>query len=62
MAIESEITADDIIKRFEESIPVKYRYQMEEKKTPTEVVRRYGPYVLCISRISEFSKGIKLTK
>jgi|MudIll2142460700_1097286.scaffolds.fasta_scaffold50389_3 hypothetical protein len=62
MAIESEITADDIIKRFEESIPVKYRYQMEEKKTPTEVVRRYGPYVLCISRTSEFSKDIKLAK
>jgi len=62
MAIESDITVEDIIKRFEESIPVKYRDQMEEKKTPTEVVRRYGPYVLCISRTSEFSKGIELVK
>jgi hypothetical protein len=62
MAIESEITVEDIFKRFEESIPVKYRDQMEEKKTPTEVVRRYGPYVLGISRTSEFSKNVKLAK
>ena len=37
---------EDMIKRFEEPVPAEFKDLLKEEKTPTGVIRRYGPFVL----------------
>ena len=47
---------DDMIKRFEESVPPEFESLVHEEKTPTGVVRRYGPFVYGFSYTAEPGK------
>ncbi len=47
---------DELIKRFEESTPEGYEGLVTEEKTPTGVVRRYGPFVYGFSYTAESGK------
>ena len=45
-----------MIKRFEESVPLESTELVKEEKTPTGVVRRYGPFVYGFSYTAEPGK------
>ena len=47
---------DDLIKKLEENTPEGYENLVTEEKTPTGVVRRYGPFVYGFSYTSEPGK------
>lgn len=47
---------DEMIKRFEESVPPEAESLVHEEKTPSGVVRRYGPFVYGFSYTSEPGK------
>ena len=47
---------DELIKKFEENTPEGYESLVTEEKTPTGVVRRYGPFVYGFSYTSEPGK------
>jgi HSP20 family protein len=47
---------DDMIKRFEESIPEEFEGLVQEEKTPLGVSRRYGPFVYGFSYTAESGK------
>ena len=46
----------EMIKRFEESAPLEFKEFVKEEKTPTGVVRRYGPFVYGFSYTAEPGK------
>jgi HSP20 family protein len=47
---------EEMIKRFEESVPAEYKELVREEKTPGGVVRRYGPFVYGFSYTAEPGK------
>ena len=47
---------EEMIKRFEESEPIEFKEFVKEEKTPTGVVRRYGPFVYGFSYTAEPGK------
>jgi HSP20 family protein len=47
---------EDMIKRFEESVPPEFKDLVKEEKTPTGMVRRYGPFVYGFSYTAEPGK------
>jgi HSP20 family protein len=47
---------EDMIERFEESIPPEYKGLVREERTPTGIVRRYGPFVYGFSYTAEPGK------
>jgi HSP20 family protein len=47
---------EDMIEKFEESIPPEYKGLVKEERTPTGVVRRYGPFVYGFSYTAEPGK------
>jgi HSP20 family protein len=47
---------DDMIKRFEESVPSEFQDFVREEKTPAGISRRYGPFVYGFSYTSESGK------
>lgn len=47
---------EEMIKRFEESEPLELKEYVKEEKTPTGVVRRYGPFVYGFSYTAEPGK------
>ena len=47
---------EEMIKRFEESEPLEFKEFVKEEKTPTGVVRRYGPFVYGFSYTAEPGK------
>jgi len=47
---------EDMIKRFEASMPAEYESLVREEKTPTGIVRRYGPFVYGFSYTSRPGK------
>ncbi len=47
---------NNMIKRLEEEIPAEYRSLVEEEKTPTGEVKRYGPFVYGFSYTAEPGK------
>ena len=46
----------EMIKRFEEATPLEFKEFVKEEKTPTGVVRRYGPFVYGFSYTAEPGK------
>lgn len=47
---------EEMIKRFEETEPLEFKEYVKEEKTPTGVVRRYGPFVYGFSYTAEPGK------
>jgi HSP20 family protein len=47
---------EDMIERFEESLPPEYEELVKEERTPTGIVRRYGPFVYGFSYTAEPGK------
>jgi HSP20 family protein len=47
---------EGMIKRFEESMPPEFEDLVKEEKTPTGIVRRYGPFVYGFSYTAEPGK------
>jgi HSP20 family protein len=47
---------EDMIKRFEKSIPEEFEEFVKEEKTPSGIVRRYGPFVYGFSYTAEPGK------
>ena len=47
---------EDMIKRFEESMPPEFEDLVREERTPSGVVRRYGPFVYGFSYTAEPGK------
>ena len=47
---------EEMIKRFEEATPLEFKEFVKEEKTPTGVVRRYGPFVYGFSYTAEPGK------
>jgi len=47
---------DELIKRFEDSMPAEFGEMVKEEKTPTGVSRRYGPFVYGFSYTAEPGK------
>jgi HSP20 family protein len=47
---------EEMIKRFEESVPAEYKELVREERTPAGVVRRYGPFVYGFSYTAEPGK------
>jgi len=47
---------EDMIRKFEESVPTEFKDLVKEEKTPTGVVRRYGPFVYGFSYTAEPGK------
>jgi HSP20 family protein len=47
---------EDMIERFEESLPPEYEKLVKEERTPTGIVRRYGPFVYGFSYTAEPGK------
>ena len=47
---------EDMIKRFEESMPADFKDFVREEETPTGVSRRYGPFVYGFSYTAESGK------
>ena len=47
---------DDMIKRFEESVPPEFQDLVKEEKTPSGIIRRYGPFVYGFSYTAEPGK------
>jgi len=47
---------EDMIRRFEESVPPEFGDLVKEEKTPSGIVRRYGPFVYGFSYTAESGK------
>ncbi len=47
---------EEMIKRFEESMPEEYKELVKEERTPSGVTRRYGPFVYGFSYTAEPGK------
>ena len=47
---------EDMIKRFEEPVPAEFKDLVKEEKTPTGVIRRYGPFVYGFTYTAESGK------
>ncbi len=47
---------ESMVKRFEESVPSEFEELVKEEKTPTGIVRRYGPFVYGFSYTAEPGK------
>ncbi len=47
---------EDMIKKFEESMPSEFKDYVQEEETPTGVSRRYGPFVYGFSYTAERGK------